>query len=76
MNGPAFNFEGFAAELAKDQHMVEQLLLRHIPDGAGKCCACTTGGTGQRDTAWPCGVHGVAAAARRVQLEQHDGSTS
>lgn len=73
------SFRSAAAELANDPHAVADLLLRHIPDEHRKCRACTTGGTGTRDTAWPCSVHAFASAAQRVIDDVRtgeDGSTA
>jgi hypothetical protein len=54
-----------AAELAPMVDVWERLLAQHVPDRAGRCRACTKGGTGLPSTPWPCSIHGLAELARR-----------
>ena len=56
----------FTTELARNEDLVATLLARHGDDGRGMCRGCTTGGTGARETAWPCSLHAMASAAARV----------
>ena len=52
-----------AAELAGLSGVVARLLQLHRSDGAGRCRACTTPGTGQPGARWPCRLHAYALQA-------------
>lgn len=41
----------------------ERLLAIHTPDGNGRCCGCTTPGTGTPYAAWPCALQFIAQQA-------------
>lgn len=56
---------GAAVELAPMIEVWFRILVEHVPDPDGRCRACTSAGTGERRTPWPCAVHTVAALARR-----------
>lgn len=62
-------WESFVAELANNAPAVALLLRRHVLDDNGMCTTCTTGGTGQRETRWPCTTHAVAHAAWQNTVE-------
>ncbi|MGH3567946.1 MAG: hypothetical protein ACRDRH_18330 [Pseudonocardia sp.] len=62
---------GFAYILATMPGLWEKLLVDHVADHRGRCRACTTGGTGIPGKRWPCSIHALADAARR--LHAHGG---
>jgi hypothetical protein len=64
-NGPVFEQQRVAAELAPMVEVWQRLLAQHVPDRAGRCRTCTKGGTGLPTTPWPCVIHGIADMARR-----------
>lgn len=53
-----------ADELAPMVEVWHRLLRAHVPDEAGRCRACTAGGTGVPRAPWPCVIRGVAELAR------------
>jgi hypothetical protein len=55
-----------AVQLARMPQVIEALLVRHIPDGKGRCRGCGLPGTGSAYLAWPCSLWLVADAARRL----------
>jgi hypothetical protein len=55
-----------AREIARLPGVAEALLAEHIADERGRCCGCTTPGTGTPSQAWPCTLHDLAVQARRV----------
>lgn len=56
--------KAFADELAPMVEVWLRLLRAHVPDTAGRCRACTAGGTGLPGTPWPCALRSVAELAR------------
>jgi hypothetical protein len=64
--GPVFEQQRVAAELAPMVEVWQRLLAQHVPDRAGRCRTCTKGGTGLPTTPWPCVIHGIADMARRT----------
>jgi hypothetical protein len=54
----------FADELAPMVEVWVRLLSAHVPDAAGRCRACTAGGTGVPCEPWPCVIRGMAELAR------------
>jgi hypothetical protein len=60
-----------AAELALMVDVWKRLLAQHVPDRAGRCVACTKGGTGLPSLPWPCSIYGIADMARRRHDEQY-----
>lgn len=55
---------GIAVALAPMEQVWQKLLAEHVPDREGKCSACRWQ-TRSADS-WPCRVHDVASAARRL----------
>jgi hypothetical protein len=55
-----------ARELAGLPEITGRLLALHVPDGQGRCRACTTPGTGMPGAAWPCVLHFYASAAEAI----------
>ena len=49
---------------ATREEVWHRLLNTHVPDAAGKCRACTAGGTGIPREPWPCVIRGMAELAR------------
>jgi hypothetical protein len=47
-----------------------RLLSDHVADAAGRCCACTKGGTGLPGANWPCTIRAVADLARRLYVSR------
>ncbi len=43
--------------------VAQRLLAVHVPDQHGRCCGCTTAGTGLPGAVWPCALHFYATAA-------------
>jgi hypothetical protein len=64
-DGPVFEQQRVADELAPMVEVWTRLLAQHVPDQAGCCRTCTKGGTGLSTTPWPCVIHGIADMARR-----------
>lgn len=63
----------FARELANLPGVAQRLLAEHLPDGRGRCRACTRPGTGIPGTAWPCALQLYAAAAVEIQKQHATG---
>ena len=59
-----------AVELARRPDITQRLLALHVPDGHGRCRACTTPGTGRPAAVWPCVLHFYAAAAAELARRQ------
>lgn len=59
-----------AGELAGLPGVTQRLLALHVSDGHGKCCACTTPGTGMPGARWPCSLHFYAAAAEEIRRQR------
>lgn len=55
-----------AVELARQPETTQRLLALHVPDGNGRCRACTTPGTGRPAAPWPCVLHFYASAADEI----------
>jgi hypothetical protein len=51
--------------LAVMPELSNRLLVLHVSDGSGRCCACTRAGTGAPSAPWPCAIHIVAHRAMR-----------
>lgn len=58
-----------ARELAQLPGVARRLLAAHVPDGHGRCRACTTPGTGLPGARWPCALHFYAAAAQQLHAQ-------
>ena len=54
-----------ALELAPMVRTWSRMLEEHVPNDAGRCCACTRGGVGTPAVPWPCGLWMVAEMACR-----------
>jgi len=63
-SSPLLEQQRMAVELAPMVELWQRLLRQHLPNAAGRCCACTKGGTGLPTTPWPCGIYRVADLAR------------
>lgn len=61
---------GIALELAGLPGITQRLLVLHVPDGHGRCRACTRPGIGMPGAAWPCSLHFYATAAAQIRGEQ------
>ena len=59
-----------ARELAGLPGVAQRLLALHVPDGRGKCRACTRPGTGLPGAPWPCPLHFYASAAMEEITKQ------
>jgi hypothetical protein len=70
-DGPAGDWTA-AAELAPMTDVWHRLLDAHVPNSAGRCRACTQGGTGIPTTRWPCGPRKIAEAAARCHVVRTD----
>lgn len=42
----------------------DRLLAKHRPDANGRCCGCSTPGTGTPDKRWPCSIFTLATNAQ------------
>jgi hypothetical protein len=60
------------AEMAPMPELWNRLLALHVADSSGRCCACTTPGTGAPAAHWPCAIYLVAQQAR----QRHDDLTA
>jgi hypothetical protein len=60
---------GVAQELARMPGVAQRLLAVHLPDGQGRCRACTTPGTGVPGAPWPCALHFYATAAEEIRKQ-------
>ena len=60
---------GLVAEVATMPDVVENLLGEHRPDAQGYCVGtgCRAASYGGPATRWPCSMHALAAAARRLR---------
>ena len=62
-----------ARELSRLPGVAERLLALHVPDGHGRCRACTTPGTGLPGAQWPCALHFYASSAEEFRRQQSVG---
>ena len=54
-----------SVELAPMVRTWSRMLEEHVTNDAGRCSACTRGGTGMPGVPWPCGLWIVAELASR-----------
>ncbi|MDN5860351.1 MAG: hypothetical protein L0H84_17225 [Pseudonocardia sp.] len=53
--------------LADQPATVRTILAEHVPNSAGMCAGCTSGGTGATRTVHPCAVRRLAERAQSIQ---------
>ncbi|GAA1276599.1 hypothetical protein GCM10009609_44490 [Pseudonocardia aurantiaca] len=63
----ADQWSGAAQALADMPYVVERITAAHVPDGNGRCRACTTPGRGTPRDPWPCSTAKLADAARAIR---------
>jgi hypothetical protein len=64
---PTVRWHDLAAVLATIPRGAELLLDAHVASPAGRCTACTQGGTGLPGALWPCTLHSLATEALRIR---------